>query len=181
MKFSVLRVSTSVILASAILLAGCGGEPDPAAGGMSPPVQGMETPSATAPQSGPVPDGDAVTGVFDGKSFEAALITECLAVPGYALGFNSTTEDYVSNTAGEGLRIGGGFEEDQGRLSANYLGRAWKAGMDSDGELGFALTDARSDDGMRQFVTVNAEGTFVDEAGESVTFNVSATCEVGGR
>lgn len=183
MKYSFSRVSISIILSSAFLLGGCGGEPDPAAGVTPPQSQGMETPTATVPQSGggPVPDGDSVAGVFDGAPFEAASIIECPAVPGYALGFNASTEDYVGNTAGEGLRIGGGFEEGKGKMSANYLGRAWTSGMDSDGEVDFTLTDARSDDGMRQFVTVNAAGTFVDEAGESVTFSVIVTCEVGGR
>jgi len=183
MKFTFRRIYTSIILSSAILLGGCGGEPDQAAGEQPAKAQRMEMPTAMAPQSGggPAPTGESVAGEFDGKPFEAARITECPATPGYALGFNASTEDFVSNAAGEGLRIGGGFEKERGRLSANYLGRAWKAGEGSDGELDFTLTSARSDDGMRQFVTVHAKGTFVDEAGESVPFDVIATCEIGGR
>lgn len=182
MKYAFPRICAWAIFSSAIFFGGCGGKSDQAAGEQPPNVQRMEMPAAAAPQSGggPAPDGESVAGEFDGKRFEAALITQCPATPGYALGFNATTEDYVSNAAGKGLRIGGGFEKEQGKLSANYLGRAWKAGEGSDGELDFTMTSARSADGKRQFVTVHATGTFVDEAGASVPFDVIATCEPGG-
>jgi len=126
-----------------------------------------------------MPDGESVAGTIDGEAFEATTIRECKAVPGIALGFNASTDDYVGSSQNAGLRVGGGFERARARLFADFRGERWTAGEGVDGgPVDFRLSDQRA--GSRQFVTVRARGQLMNDAGVAIPIEVNVTCEPGG-
>lgn len=165
-----MKINNMGIAALLTLVAGCGD-----AGTSTTAV--ADSPQDIASES--VPDGESVSGSIGGETFEATTIRDCRAVPGIALGFNASTEDYVGPGQGAGLRIGGGVERDRARLVADYRGERWTAGEGVDGApVEFTLTDARSE--TRQFVTLQARGQLVNEGGLRIPIEVVATCEPGG-
>lgn len=172
-----------ILTALTALVLGCGGTEGVSEAGSKPGT--VETKPGTGSTEGETvgPTEETIVLELEGRRFLASRILECPATPGYGLGFNGSTEDYVGPTSDQGVRMGGGFEGDRGRVVVEYEGSGWTAGEGSTGgDLSFDLSDSRVVEGgsTHQLVTVHASGTLVDEAGNELPFDLLVTCEPGG-
>ena len=170
------RLATLGLLSLLATAGACGGGDAPAddseeATPSMPQRMEAEAPSTT----GPMEESIALT--VDGETPELTQMVTCIATPGLGLGTQWSTADHVGDGS-QGLGIAAGFERDQGRITITFRNRRWQADADH-GELSFEMSDTRTDDG-HSFVTVEASGRVAAD-GEDLPFELTATCEPGGR
>ena len=120
---------------------------------------------------------EAMVLTVDGETPELVQMTTCVATPGRGLGAQWSTRDFVGDGS-EGLGVAAGFEGARARITITFRDRRWRAD-DNAGDVSFEMADTRTADG-RSFVTVEATGRAAAD-GESVPFELSVTCEPGGR
>jgi hypothetical protein len=130
-------------------------------------------PEAMAPET--LEESIALT--VDGETPELVQMTTCVATPGRGLGTQWSTADFIGDGS-RGLGVAAGFDGDQAQITITFRDQRWRAAGD-EGEVSFQRTDSRTQGG-RSFVTVVASGRAVAD-GESVPFELSVTCEPGGR
>ena len=161
-------------LATVGLVGACGGSDEAPAG--------MRTPSGTAEGPAVSTDGpteEAVALTVDGQDWDLPVQVTCQATPGRGLGARWSSDDFIGDGS-RGLALGIGSEGGVGQVRITFRNATWTAGVDEGvGSLDFERSDHRTPEG-RSFVTFRATGRA--QAGEeSVPFEVTVTCEPGGR
>lgn len=130
-----------------------------------------------APASSEGPTEVAVKLTLEGSPVEIDRIHQCVGMPGLGLGFSAFTEDYVGNGVA-GVRVGGGFEDDTGKVLITTRNKMWVTEA-ATAVLDFERTDTRTQDGY-SFVTIAATGTAIAGA-EELPFTLTVTCAAAGQ
>ena len=175
------NTGTVLGLSMITILAACGDsgdKPDPLNAGDTDHARSVHRipapPEETTGTDGPT--AEAVELALDGSPVDISQIHQCAATPGRGLGFSSWTDDHVGDGSA-GVRVGGGFEYEKGRVLINYQSKKWVA-EEGVGSLSFNRIDTRTSDG-HSFVTVEATGKAVAGTDE-LPFSLTVTCEPGG-
>ena len=119
----------------------------------------------------------AVELTLEGSPVEMDRIFECVGMPGLGLGFSAFTDDFVGDGS-SGVRVGGGFEDDSGKVLITTRNKKWVTEA-ATATLNFERIDTRTDDG-HSFVTIVATGTAIAGAGE-LPFTLTVTCAPPGQ
>lgn len=165
---------TALALAAVGLSAACGGGDEPSSD-VETPSGAVEAPATSAD----VVTEEAVALTVDGEAWDLPVQVTCQATPGRGLGARWSSDDFVGDGS-RGLGLGVGSEGAVGQVRITFRNRTWTAGVDQGvGSLDFERIDHRTPEG-RSFVTFRGSGR-VQAGEESVPFEVTVTCEPGGR